>query len=235
MREEVSQFIQRADLPFEKDDVLETALTHSSWAYEHAPERRADNERLEFLGDAVLQLSVSTALFSLSPSMAEGRMSKMRSLLVCEETLARLARKLDLGAVLLLGHGEEITGGREKDSNLANAMEAVMGALFLEKGFDVASSWVLRELQPYLELVLQGQLRYDYKSALLEFAQTLSTRPQVHFEIVSEEGPVHDRTFTTEVKFDERPLGRGSGRSKKEAEQKASRFVLEQLSGTRES
>ena len=165
MREEVSQFIQRAELPFDKDDVLETALTHSSWAYEHAPERRADNERLEFLGDAVLQLSVSTALLSLSPSMAEGRMSKMRSLLVCEETLANLARKLDLGAVLLLGHGEEITGGREKDSNLANAMEAVMGALYLEKGFDLASAWVLRELQPYLELVLHGQLRYDYKSA----------------------------------------------------------------------
>lgn len=162
-------------------------------------------------------------------------MSKMRSLLVCEETLANLARKLDLGAVLLLGHGEEITGGREKDSNLANAMEAVMGALYLEKGFDLASAWVLRELQPYLELVLHGQLRYDYKSALLEFAQTLSTRPQVRFEIVREEGPVHDRIFTTEVKFDDRPLGRGSGRSKKEAEQKASRFVLEQLSGTMES
>lgn len=235
MSQDIKHFAELAGLNIEQFDLLETALTHSSWAYEHSSNKKVDNERLEFLGDAVLQLSVSSALFALQPALPEGRMTKVRALLVCENTLAKLAESLNLGEYLLLGHGEDMTGGRHKPSNLANAMEAVMGALYLDKGFEAAKSWINEKLAPYLALAEKGKLRYDYKSSLLETVQAYPEPHHLSFQIIKEEGPVHNRIFTAEICLDGISLAIGEGSSKKEAEQHASERALMLIEADKEA
>ncbi len=218
---------------FTERSLLTRALTHSTYAYEN-PEVGLDNERLEFLGDAVLQLVISEALFRRRARFPEGDMTKMRALVVCEQTLADVAKSINLGEYLLLGKGELGTGGRQKPSNTANAMEAVFGAIYLDGGFHAAAEVVTLLLTPYLEMAIAGDLVYDYKSRLLELVQSTRGSSQMRFEIINEDGPVHERVFTAAVIVDEQTVAEGVGNSKKEAEQNAARDALKVLRCTRE-
>lgn len=206
--------------------LLDIALTHSSYANEHRGAEVKDNERLEFLGDAILDLIISDYLFKKFPDMPEGDLSKTRASIVCEGALAKMALKMKLGKYLLLGKGEELTGGRERASILADMFEAITGSLFLDGGFDVASQFIHDTLIKVVEQKESiSDLYTDYKTLLQEYIQKRSTNP-IHYEVIKEEGPDHDKHFYVEVFHESRSLGRGIGKSKKEAEQDAARKAL---------
>jgi ribonuclease-3 len=219
---------------FRQQDLLVQAITHSTYAYEHRVEKIVDNERLEFLGDAVLDLVVSDFLFREGAAFSEGVMTKTRALIVCENTLALVARNLGLGQIILLGKGELSTGGGEKSSNLANAMEAVFGAVYLDAGYNKARSIILRLLDEFIQQAMTGAMVYDYKSRLLEMVQGTRGNSTLRFAIINEEGPVHERIFTAAVIVDDNQIAIGSGSSKKDAEQKAAREALSVLSCSRQ-
>lgn len=233
MSNTISEFERRIHYEFKDKSLLRQALTHSTYAYEN-PGIQGDNERLEFLGDASLQLIISEALYIQREEFPEGDMTKMRSLVVCEQTLADVAKSISLGSHLLLGKGELGTGGRHKPSNLANAMEAVFGAIYMDSDFASVKSTILILLTPYLEMAIAGDLIYDYKSRLLELVQSTRGTSQMRFEIVGEEGPVHERVFTAVVIVDEQIVAGGTGGSKKEAEQNAAKDALKVVRCTRE-
>ncbi|RPH70747.1 MAG: ribonuclease III [Myxococcaceae bacterium] len=203
------------------------ALTHKSYVNEHRDEG-ADNERLEFLGDAVVDLAVSHRLMERFPDADEGELSKLRALLVNEETLARVARHLGLGGLLRMGRGEEMTGGRDKSSVLADALEAVIGAVYLSTGLPGALSVVDRLFGDLLEGVAEGKSGEDWKTRLQELVQT-RLRQSPRYRVVSEEGPDHSKTFEVEVTVGTELFARARGRSKKEAEQAAARETLTML------
>ena len=206
--------------------LLEEAVTHSSYANEHRSHHVKDNERLEFLGDAILDLIISEYLFKKYPDMPEGDLSKLRASIVCEGSLANMAKKMCLGKFILLGKGEELTGGRERASILADAFEAITGSLFLDGGFEHARSFIHETLVAQVEQTESIETLYtDYKTLLQECVQKVSMRP-IHYEVVGEEGPDHDKHFYVEVFHEERSLGRGIGKSKKEAEQDAAKKAL---------
>ncbi len=217
---------------FESPALLDRALTHKS----HANEAGAggtgaggtDNERLEFLGDAVLDLAVSHLLHETVPPLSEGDMSRIRAYLVKEESLERLARSFGLGQYLLLGRGEEQTGGREKASILAGAFEALVAAVYLDGGFELAVSLAEGIFRPILAEAGPGVLDRDYKTRLQEFCQARYGRGPT-YRLVGEAGPDHDKQFEVELLVGPRPLGRGRGRTKKEAEQRAAQDALEVL------
>jgi ribonuclease-3 len=209
--------------------LLREALTHSTYAYERRNDQVTDNERLEFLGDAVLDLAISDVLYRNHKSHAEGYMTKTRALVVRETTLALLAKDLGTGDLLLLGKGEEATGGRDKPSNLANAVEAIFGAIYLDAGFEKACQVIRTLLEEPLRLALAGDLVYDYKSRLLELVQATRGGSTLRFQILDESGPVHERLFTAGVLVDEQLVSTGTGCSKKEAEQQAAREALDKL------
>ena len=208
---------------------LVQALTHSTHAYEHRQDQLEDNERLEFLGDSVLDLVISDALFRQSQNYDEGYMTKTRALVVCESTLAQVAVKINLGDALKMGRGELATGGREKPSSLANAIEAIFGAVYLDAGYDKVRQIILSLLEIPIHLALSGDLVYDFKSRLLELVQSTRSSSILCFRILSESGPVHDPIFIAGVLVDEQLIATGSGSSKKEAEQQAAREALELL------
>jgi ribonuclease III len=209
-----------------------SAVTHKSYTNEHREDGGRDNERLEFLGDAVVDLGISHRLMERFPQAAEGELSKLRALIVNEEGLARVARKVGLGEILMLGRGEELTGGREKSSVLADALEAVIGAVYLCAGLDKVMELIDRHFGEALEGVAEGRHGFDYKTALQESVQNkLRTSPR--YRVVSESGPDHEKVFEVEVSIGTDLFARAAGRSKKEAEQAAARQTLEILS-TRE-
>jgi ribonuclease-3 len=208
--------------------LLQEALTHSTYAYEHRLELIPSNERLEFLGDAILDLVVSEFLFKQTGLFSEGSMTRTRSMIVCERNLAQLANQLEIGPMLLLGKGETQTGGHDKPSSLANAIEALFGAVFLDAGYDVARKIILNLMEDSIQQALAGQIAFDYKSRLLELIQA-NKNNHVRFEILDEQGPVHQRSFDAGVFLNGKLIARGSGSSKKEAEQQASRFALDDL------
>ncbi len=197
------------------------ALTHPSFAYEQEAQT-SDNQRLEFLGDAVLQLVVTEHLFRILPDTPEGDMTKLRAGIVCEPTLVLVARALSLGSFMRFGRGEELAGGAEKSSNLSDSVEAVLGAVFSEGGYEAAREVILRLFAPYFSLALKGQLIYDYKSQLYEWAQALGDIVPT-FQVLEEIGPVHDRLFKVGLFINGELSAEGSGRTKKAAEQDASR------------
>ena len=203
------------------------ALTHKSFVNEHRDEG-ADNERLEFLGDAVVDLVVSHRLMERFPDADEGELSKLRALLVNEDSLARVARQLGLGDLLRMGRGEEMTGGRDKSSVLADALEAVLGAVYLSAGLQGALSVVDRLFGELLEGVAEGKSGEDWKTRLQELVQTRS-RLSPRYRVVSEQGPDHSKTFEVEVTVGTELFARARGRSKKEAEQAAARETLTML------
>ena len=202
---------------------LENALIHTSFANEQGMGRINSNERLEFLGDAILSVIVAEYLYNVSPAMPEGELTKHRASLVCEEALASYAREIRLGDFLLLGKGENKNGGAERDSILSDAFEAVLAAIYLDGGMNPATYFVMRFVSEQGEDY--GTFR-DYKTELQEIIQQ-NPEERVQYVLVGEEGPDHNKTFTFEVRLnDTNVIGRGSGRSKKEAEQNASREAL---------
>ncbi|WP_069997577.1 ribonuclease III [Cellulosilyticum sp. I15G10I2] len=214
---------------FKKSDVLKQSLTHSSYANEHRNHSLKDNERLEFLGDAILDLIISEYLFSKHPEMPEGDLSKIRASIVCEASLAKIARFIELGKYILLGKGEEMTGGRERASILADAFEALTGAIFLDGGFEEAKLFLGRTLISQVEQVTSIEDLYtDYKTLLQENIQKESNK-LIIYEVVGEEGPDHDKNFYVEVYHDTICLGKGIGKSKKEAEQDSAKKALNNL------
>lgn len=204
---------------FKNKSLLELALTHSSYANESRTHTEY-NERLEFLGDAVLQLVTSEKLYKEHPDMPEGRMSKQRAALVCEDALANYSKQINLGAFLFLGKGEDNTGGRERPSILADAFEALIGAIFLDGGIENAKKFILRFLDDK-DLHLQ-----DYKTLLQEIIQK-NPGERLSYIVVGETGPDHDKSFDVEVKLNSNSIGKGFGKSKKAAEQQAAKEALE--------
>ena len=202
--------------------LLRQALTHSSYVNEHGLSHTDCNERLEFLGDAVLELAVSRVLYDRYPALPEGDLSRIRSRLVCRASLAALARELELGQYLLLGRGEESTGGRDRESILENTVEALIGAVYLDSGFANAKEFVERFLTNDIE---HRQFFYDSKSILQEQCQHGGNLP-IEYRLTGAEGPDHDRRFTVEVLIDGAVRGTGTGRSKQAAEQQAAYQAL---------
>jgi len=198
------------------------ALTHKSYTNEHREDSATDNERLEFLGDAVIDLAISHRLMERFPTASEGELSKLRALIVNEEGLAKVARALGLGDLLLLGRGEELTGGRTKNSVLADALEAVIGAVYLSNGWDKVMELVDRHFAEALAGVAEGRSGQDYKTRLQEDVQN-RLRVSPKYRVTSESGPDHEKVFEVEVSINPELTARATGRSKKEAEQAAAR------------
>jgi ribonuclease-3 len=229
LRDEFEELERRIDYRFRDRGLLEHALTHKSRAAEDASGGVADNESLEFLGDAVLGLVVADALFRRHPESTEGQKSKVKAAVVSTQSLALCAEKLQLGQHLILGRGEEKTGGRYKSALLADAYEALIAAIYLDGGIDAATTFLLRELGEALDAGAAQGVAPDYKSALQERVQGLGY-PLPEYRVAGETGPDHRKTFTVEVTVAGRVLGAASGRAKKEAEQDAARQALDQLS-----
>jgi len=208
---------------------LRQALLHSSYANENPDPVTASNERLEFLGDAVLGLVVAEKLYQDFPGLDEGEMTKLRAALVRRETLVRTAQEVGLGDYLYLGKGEEASGGRQKPANLAAALEAVVAAVFLDRGQVVVRDFVIRLLDAKLKAVVRWGGGVDYKSELQEFVQAQEQRAPI-YHVIETVGPQHGKTFTVEVRLGKTVLGQGWGRSKKAAETEAARAALEKLS-----
>ena len=207
--------------------LLATALTHSSYANENRG-RGECNERLEFLGDSVLGMVVADALYRRFPELPEGRMTRLRAQLVCEESLHRVASELGLGEYVRLGRGEEHTGGRRRTSILADAVEAVIAAMYLDGGLGTAEAFIERQILSALDGAGPVMRVEDCKTELQELVQKKSGQ-SLSYELLGESGPDHDKTFTSQVCLNGRPIGSGSGRTKKEAEQAAARAALEEL------
>jgi ribonuclease-3 len=215
-------------VPFTDVNLLHQALTHTSYANESKKTVISHNERLEFLGDAVLDLIVSEYLFRQLKNLPEGELTKARAVIVCEPTLARCAAELGIGEYLFLGKGEAGSGGRERASILADAFEAVIGAIYLDSGFLSVSNFVLRQLNADLKLVERGEYVKDYKTVLQEVVQK-KTDSKIIYEIISENGPDHNKMFEIIVLVNGNSLGNGLGKSKKEAEQHAAKQALMKL------
>jgi ribonuclease-3 len=219
----------RLGIPFADRPCALAALTHKSYVNEHRDEEGlADNERLEFLGDAVIDLAVSHRLMERFPAAREGELSKMRAAVVDELGLSEMARALDLGGLLRLGRGEELTGGRQKASLLADAMEAVIAAVFVEGGLGPVLGIVDRFLGEAFARASSGTLDRDYKTQLQELAQS-RLRATPRYRVVAEHGPDHSKVFDVETDVRGEVVGRGSGRSKKDAEQAAAKLALDAL------
>ena len=202
---------------FHDIELLKTALRHSSYVNEHRMNRLDCNERTEFLGDAVLELVSSEHLFKTYPKMPEGELTRLRASLVCEPTLAFCARELGLGEFLSLGKGEEMTGGRHRDSVTSDAMEAVIGAIYLDGGFANAKEFILRFVLNDIE---HKKLFFDSKTIFQEMVQG-KIPCEISYHLVGEKGPDHDKIFSAEVWIGKKCMGRGDGRTKKAAEQMA--------------
>ena len=219
------EFEERIGYQFQDKKLLAQALTHSSYANECHMGRLSDNERLEFLGDAVLELVSSEFLFESFPGETEGEMTRLRASMVCEQTLSFCTREIDLGRYLRLGKGEEQTGGRKRASVLSDALEAVIGAIYLDGGFANAKEFILRFVLNDIE---HKQLFYDSKTILQELVQGRFSK-DVTYRMLSVEGPDHDKKYKVEAMIGEEAYGKGSAGTKKGAEQEAAYETLLQL------
>lgn len=216
---------------FRDKTLLKQAITHSSFTNEQKINKLGHYERLEFLGDAVLELVSSDFLFRRFPDKSEGSLTKTRASMVCEPSLAFCAKDLELGKFMLLGKGEESTGGRERDSITSDAMEAVIGAIYLDGGLEKAREFINKFILSDLE---DKQLFFDSKTTLQEMIQG-ELKKEFHYELISETGPEHDKEFVVEVRMEGTVLGHGSGRTKKSAEQHAAYEALMVLKNKRKN
>ena len=223
-KNQLSQVYARLNYEFKDISLISTALTHSSFANE-AKVKVPFNERLEFLGDSVLGLTISDYLYRTYPELPEGVLTKLRAGVVSEVSLAQIARALDLGKFIRLGKGEENTGGSDRASILADAMESVIGAIYLDDGLDTAKAFVLRLLIPSINILAAGKGPKDYKTDLQELLQSKSAL-DITYQIIDEIGPDHDKVFTAQVSHGNTAIGQGQGKSKKEAEQQAAQDAL---------
>ncbi len=226
---DLAELQQSLGVSFSDLSLLEQALVHSSYINENPSVTMTSNERLEFLGDVVLGLVVAEKLYWDFPRFSEGEMTRLRAALVCRETLARMARAIRLGDYLYLGKGEEASGGRRKPSNLAGALEAVIAAIFLDRGLTATKESILRLFDEEMERVVSRGVEVDYKSQLQELTQARQ-QPVPVYQLVEAVGPAHDRRFTVEVRIGDTVLGRGSGKSKKTAEAEAASSALQRFS-----
>jgi ribonuclease-3 len=226
MNRDLRELEQALGLKFNDRKLLAQAFTHSSYVNENRG-KAMHNERLEFLGDAVLELCVSDYLYNLFPKRTEGELTKLRASIVCEPSLVEFANELGFGSYVRLGRGEEITGGRTRPALLADVFEAFIGALYLDQGIEAVRSWLMKVMFPKISRYDQPQIS-DYKTRLQEYVQQYALGT-LEYRIVDEHGPAHDKHFVSEVYMNDRRLGRGSGRTKKEAEQNAAAEALSVL------
>jgi ribonuclease III len=219
-------FQEKIGITFNTPALLELALVHSSYINENPAKAPASNERLEFLGDAVLGLVIAKSLYQKYPESPEGDLTRFRSSLVRRETLADIARSIHLGEYLYLGNGEEAGGGRDKPANLAGVFEALIAAIYLDRGLNTAEDFILTLFNPEIfKQALRGAVM-DYKSRLQEIMQA-ERQITPEYLLINATGPDHDRQFTVEVRIRDTVLGRGKGKSKKAAEMEAARIALE--------
>lgn len=220
---------KRINYVFKDKGTVLTAITHSSYANEKKARKLKYNERIEFLGDSVLSLTISEHLYKRYPDLPEGELTVTRAKIVCENSLSRCANDIGLGELLLLGKGEELSGGRSKSSILSDAYEALIGAIYMDGGFETAKAFILKHMDDIIKNSMQGKLFYDYKTQLQERIQQKSEQ-QITYSVIDEKGPDHNKTFVTQIKINNVICGQGSGRSKKESEQNAARDTLDKLS-----
>lgn len=211
---------------FADPSLLFHALTHSSYANEMRMSRDKNNERLEFLGDAVLELVTSEYIYKEYSNFAEGDLTKLRASLVCEQTLSSCARDINIGEFLLLGKGEDISGGRERDSILSDAFEAIIGAIYLDGGFTNAKEFITGHI---LADAKNKALFFDSKTILQEIIQNEDNKQKIHYELISEDGPDHNKSFTIAVYIENNEIGCGVGKTKKAAEQEAAYQAIKKL------
>ncbi len=220
-----SELEEKIGYSFADKALLKRALTHSSYAHERMTGNVGDYERLEFLGDAVLELVSSDYLFHQKEGMSEGKLTKLRAAMVCEPALAKCARDIELEQFILLGKGEENTGGRNRDSIISDVMEAVIGAIYLDGGIDRAREYISRFVLDYLK---KENLIQDSKTVLQEMIQATGY-DSFEYRLVGEKGPDHDKTFMSEAVLNGEVIGHGEGRTKKAAEQEAAREAITRL------
>lgn len=226
-KKELQQFEKQAGIRFRKQALLNLAFAHRSYANETAADTD-NNEKLEFLGDSVLGLIVAEYLFSQLPDRPEGDLAKIKSFVVSEDSLAKIAKRLKIDDFVLIGRGEEFSGGRSKKAILADAMEAVIGALYIDSGIKSARKFVLEYVVPEIRLVLENRHKKDYKTLLQEFVQKkYKTYPK--YVLMRRSGPDHNKTFFVEVRINNEVFGPGQGKNKKAAEQNAARMAFEAL------
>ncbi len=211
---------------FRDKELLERALTHSSFLPQGKDRPKHNNERLEFLGDAFFDAIVSVELCRILPGVEEGTLTKTRAVVVCEQSLAREGERLDIGSYLRMGKGESASGGRKRASIVADAMEAVIGAIFLDGGYEAAAKFVVDNFSKTIKLAAEGKLFSDYKTALQESLPP-GTQGRLKYVVTREEGPDHDKSFFVDAVFGDRVLASGMGKSKKEAENSAAKSALE--------
>ncbi|MBP2027822.1 ribonuclease-3 [Acetoanaerobium pronyense] len=221
-------FQEKINYKFTNISVLKEALTHSSYSNEYKKIKNKDNERLEFLGDSVLGLIISNHLFNTKKNLPEGELTKIRAAIVCERTLKDFAKKINLGEYLYLGKGEESTGGRDRDSILADAVEALIAAIYIDGNFDFATNFVLSFMKDIIDDAVDGKIMRDYKTQLQEIIQK-DNKDSIHYKLSRHFGPDHDKTFEMEVFLGDIVIGEGKGKSKKEAEQEAAKNAMEKL------
>ena len=224
--ENIRQLEQKLGYHFKDIDILKNAVTHSSYIKEHDRKGRS-NERLEFLGDAFFDAIIGEELYKSFPDKEEGFLSRTRATLVCEKSLANEARRLGIGEYILLGNGEDHNGGRQRESILADTMEAILGAIYLDGGFDAVKRTVLSLFADAIEDARHGKyIIVDHKTALQEKLQSRGIT-NIKYTLLEETGPDHDKTFMVRLEIDGKPMTKGKGKSKKQAEQCAAQAMLE--------
>ena len=228
-KKELQLFEKHAGIRFRKIEFLNLAFSHRSFANETASDTD-NNEKLEFLGDSVLGLVVSDYLFRIMPEKPEGDLARIKSFVVSEDSLAEIAKNIKVDNYILIGKGEEYSGGRSKKAILADCMEAIIGAYYLDSGFKTAQNFILRHMIPEVNKVQENKHRKDYKTLLQELVQK-QYKSYPRYNLVKKTGPDHDRTFWIEVKVKNDVYGPGKGKNKKEAEQQAAGLAYREITG----
>jgi len=228
LKNSISDFEKIINYEFRNKNNIIMAFTHSSYSNENKNEKLMNNERLEFLGDSVLNITVSEFLYKNYPNLSEGEMTKIRASVVCENTLMTCSSNIRAGDFLLLGKGEEQTGGRKRSSILSDVFEAIIGAIYIDDGLESAKKFILSQLKQHIENAVKGFCIKDYKTQLQEMVQK-NGDVKIAYEVISENGPDHDKVFVTQVSIQGAPYGTGKGKSKKEAEQNAAKEAIEKV------
>ena len=228
-KQQLQSFCNTVGIQMHDLELLDMALTHTSYAHEakEAPKPQ-HNERIEFLGDSVLSIIVSTYMYNNFPDLAEGQLTKFRAHHVCEGSLYEFAKRIHLGDLLRLGHGEAMSGGRERPSILGDAFESVLGAIYLDQGIEVARTYLLGLMQQEIDYICRHGIYNDYKTRLQEILQR-DGEVDISYRLLNSTGPEHNKTFTSEVLLAGKVIGEGQGRTKKDSEQHAAQQALAQL------
>jgi len=224
---ELHELEKRLEYRFQNISLLELALTHKSVAYEVDSEA-GYNERLEFLGDAVLEIIICTFLYKNFPEYTEGQLAKLKSVVVSQPILAICAQELALGKYIAFGTSQNTNEGRENEANLADTLEAIIASIYLDGGLKFAQRFVLKLFEDKIRQLEQDEIKYDYKTALQDYWQS-TTHHQPYYSVIAETGPEHEKIFEVEVILGDKPYGRGVGRNKKTAEQQAAKVALEKF------